>query len=100
MQSDLGPCFVSSAKRSNCLQMFPQVALVGFRMILWYAPCQRFASYIGFPIRRFCLRGRVFSWRMRFGDRRCNTKSVVPFLSCFEKDHYTLAGYFGSKLVF
>ena len=76
MRSDLGPCFVPSAKRSNCLQMFPQRALVGFRMNLWYPP-SRFAFYIGFPIRRFCLRGRVFSWRMRFGDRRFNTKGVL-----------------------
>jgi hypothetical protein len=67
-------------------------------MNLWYPP-SRFAFYIGFPIRRFCLRGRVFSWRMRFGDRRFNTKGG-SFLSSFEKDHYTLAGYIGSLLLY
>ena len=56
--------------------MLPQGALVGFRMGLRYAPCERLTSHSGFPIRRFCLCGRVFSWRRFFVDLRFTTNGA------------------------
>ena len=80
--------------------MLPQGALVGFRMGLRYAPCERLTPHSGFPIRPFYLSSGVFSWHRFFVDLRFTTKGAVPLLSGFEKDHYSLAGYISSTLFY
>src|SRR5271165_4813476 len=80
--------------------MLPQRALVGFSMGLWYVPCERFATYSGFPIRPFYLGGGIFGCRRFFVDLHFITKGAVTLLSGFEKDHQPLPAYTSSTLLY